>query len=325
MAFRLETTGGARTADAVLRCQPLSRCSLPRSRWRHRSTDSGGGDTPPHTLGRWVWQPNAHVEFWMCSTGAGEGRVCALVALKNANSLCSDVKLKNYQLCKSSGSQKTTSKGNWRQTIKSEEDNGCSRVKFIVFKRKRRKNLPASYDWRLLASRLIECDQMGHWRQTPESENVHKMVLWMGLSVCMVTNWGKGICVCVEDTEKERGALASLHANKKPKAYLQYVIAAAQLGGSFLSLWQDWQQKVTAPALVPVTEIRNHCACARRGTPATNVCVCVSSCRFAFHSRFFFLQSQQSSVGLCSQTSPIPAQRPRRAKRPLTLKEATWI
>lgn len=117
------------------------------------------------------------------------------------------------------------------------------------------------------------------------------MVLWMGSSIFM---WQAGICmsVCVswghrQSERKRKRKECLLNANKKLKAYLQCVIPTAQLG---FSLRQNSQQKVTAPALLPVTEIRiTAFVCARRASDTASVCLlsaCVCVCRFAFHSHF---------------------------------------
>ena len=82
------------------------------------------------------------------------------------------------------------------------------------------------------------------------------------------------------EEEEGGGERGPLNANKTLKAYLQYVIPTAQLG---FSLWQDQQQKVTAPALLPVTEIRITVFVCAGETHTASVCLC----RFAFHSHFF--------------------------------------
>lgn len=56
--------------------------------------------------------------------------------------------------------------------------------------------------------------------------NVHKMVLWMGLSICMVTSKEVDLCVCVCVCAR---VLGSLDANKKLKAHLHSVIPTTQL------------------------------------------------------------------------------------------------
>lgn len=118
------------------------------------------------------------------------------------------------------------------------------------------------------------------------------MVLWMGSSICMRTS--RDLCECRghrPSAGKRKECL--LNANKKLKAYLQYVTPTAQLG---FSLWQ----KVTAPARLPVTEIRTAVfVCARRGRRTRRVSVC---CRLVLAYADLLFQPFQNSAVVTIQT-----------------------
>lgn len=110
----------------------------------------------------------------------------------------------------------------------------------------------------------------------------------------MVTSREVEQCVCVEGGGGRGGGrevLASLNANEKLKAYLQCVIPAAQLG---FSLRQDQQQKVTAPALLAVTEVRN---------TKQRVCLCVCPL-------LVFEYADSASTAIVSESQQLTQRRP---------------
>lgn len=83
----------------------------------------------------------------------------------------------------------------------------------------------------------MEFNQDRHFRKPAQLENGHKMVLWMGyINMHGDTQAGESGCVCVcvswGQTERKEQEKCSLNANKKLKAYLQYVIPTAQLAFS---------------------------------------------------------------------------------------------
>lgn len=125
------------------------------------------------------------------------------------------------------------------------------------------------------------------------------MVLWMCLSICMVTSEEVDlcVCVCVTDRERERESLGAQTERKRCSACWMPIRSWRPIcsvsfpphsWGFFFfspSLWQDSQQKVTAPALLPVTEIRIPVfVCAEERQKCEPMQICSSQPR---HPRFF--------------------------------------